>query len=204
MMATQRDNSRSDLSPRKVAERLKEEGKSRLERGKSTAADQVDQFANAIKSAGGELNGSPTLASYANELATSISNFGTRLRDGSIEDLAYDMQQAARRNPTMFIAGGLALGIVLARLVKASTTEEEPLLVGSDYDESLASSGTTSGATSYGSSSGTTGSGSYGGSTSSGSYSGTQSSDAPTVDVSSETYGAGTTGSGGSRNNFGG
>lgn len=189
-MATQRDPNKSDLSPRKVAERLKEEGKSRLERGKSTAADQVDQFANAIKSAGNELNGAPTLASYANELASSITNFSTRLREGSIEDLANDMQQAARRNPTLFIAGGLALGIVLARLVKASTTEEEPLLVGSDYDESLATSGASSGSTSsYGSSS--TGLGS-------------QSSDAPTVDVSSETYGAGSTGSGGTRNNFGG
>jgi len=201
-MATQRD--KSDLSPRKVAERIKEEGKSRLERGKSTAADQVDQFANAIKSAGGELNGTPTLASYANELANSISSFSTRLRDGSIEDLANDMQQAARRNPTLFLAGGLTLGIVLARLIKASTTEEEPLLVGSDYDESLASSGTASGTSSgYG-----TSSGSYGGSTSSGSYSGSPSSDAPTVDVSSETYGSGstggTTGPGGSRNNFGG
>jgi len=187
-MATQRDPNRSDLSPRKVAERLKEEGKSRLERGKTTAADQVDQFANAIKSAGTELNGTPTLASYANELATSITNFSSRLRDGSIEDLAADMQQAARRNPGLFIAGGLALGIVLARLVKASTNEEEPLLVGSDYDESLATSGTTTGSSS-----------SYG----TGTGYGTAQSDSPTVDVSSETYGAGSTGSG-TRNNFGG
>ena len=171
-MATQRESGKAaDLSPRKVAERIKEEGKSRIERGKSTAADQVDSVANALKSAGNELNASPTLASYANQLAGSIEQFGTRLREGSVEDLANDIQRAARNNPTMFIAGGLALGIVLARLIKASTTEdEEPLLVGSDFEESdlAATSGST--------------------------YRSEQSTDAPTVDVSSETYAGGTTG----------
>ena len=138
-MATQRDSNRSELSPQKVAERIKEEGKSRLERGKSTAADQVDQVANALKSAGNELGGSPTLAAYANQLADTINNFGTRLRDGSIEDLAADMKRVAQRNPTMFIAGGLALGIVLARIVKASTEDDsyETQLVGSDFDSDL-------------------------------------------------------------------
>jgi hypothetical protein len=170
-MATQRESGKAaDLSPRKVAERIKEEGKSRIERGKSTAADQVESVANALKSAGNELNASPTLASYANQLASSIGQFGTRLREGSVEDLASDMQRAARNNPTLFIAGGLALGILLARLIKASTTEEEPLLVGSDFEES--DLGTTTGST----------------------YRTEQSSDAPTVDVSSETYAGGTSG----------
>jgi hypothetical protein len=132
-MATQRDSSQSDLSPRNVAERLKEEGKQRLDRGKSTAADQVDQVAKALQSAGDELSRSP-LASYANQLAGSIGRFGTKLREGSIEDLAADMQNAARRNPTLFLAGGLALGVVLARIVKASSANEEPRLVGSDFD----------------------------------------------------------------------
>src|SRR5690554_825679 len=106
-MATQRDT-RSDLSPRKVAERIKEEGKQKLERGKSTAAEQVESVASALESAGDELGGQSTLGSYAKQLADSIGRFGARLREGSIVDLARDMQAAARRNPTMFVAGGLA------------------------------------------------------------------------------------------------
>jgi hypothetical protein len=125
-MATQRDP-RAGGSPRKVAERLKEEGKERLERGKETAAEQVDHVANALKSAGDEL-GQSTFGNYANQFAGSIGRFGQRLRDSSVEDLAGDLQAAARRNPTMFMLGGLALGIVLARLMKASAPEEE-------YDE---------------------------------------------------------------------
>jgi hypothetical protein len=101
------------------------------------------------------------------------------LREGSVEDLANDMQRAARNNPTMFIAGGLALGIVLARLIKASTTEEEPLLVGSDFEESDLAAGT--GSTYRSEQSGST-------------YRSEQSTDAPTVDVSSETYAGGVSG----------
>jgi hypothetical protein len=123
-MATQRDP-KSDLSPRKVADRLKEEGKQRLERGKSTAADQVENVASALKKASGELGGQSTLGDYAGQLAESIGRFGTRLREGSIEDLASDMQAAARRNPGLFVFGGLALGIVLARLIKASSSGSE-------------------------------------------------------------------------------
>jgi hypothetical protein len=158
MMATQRDT-RSDLSPRKVAERLKEEGKQKLERGKTSAADQVEQVASALKSASNEFDTQSPLGTYANQLAESVSRFGDRLRDGSIEDLANDMQLAARRNPALFVAGGLALGIVLARLVKASATESESLIEG-DYDD------LTAGSESYRSAGATT-------------------SDAPTVDVSS-------------------
>jgi hypothetical protein len=137
-MATTRDT-RSDLSPHKVAERLKEEGKQRLERGKSTAADQVDQVASALRSAGDELGGQSSLGTYANQLAESISRFGTRLRDGSIEDLMQDMQTAARRNPALFIAGGFAAGMVLARLIKASAPEE-PYLYEGEYDDLTAGS----------------------------------------------------------------
>lgn len=165
-MATQRDT-RSDLSPRKVAERLKEEGKQRLERGKTSAADQVEQVANALKSAGNELGTQSPLATYANQLADSVGRFGARLREGSIEDLATSMQRAAQRNPTLFVVGGLALGIVLARLVKASATEDDSYVVEGDYDDLSDSSA--SGATYRGA--------------------GGQTPDAPTVDVSSGEYG---------------
>jgi hypothetical protein len=178
MMATQRDT-RSDLSPRKVAERLKEEGKQRLERGKTTAADQVEHVASALKSAGTELGGQSPLGDYANQLADSIGRFGTRLREGSIEDLASDMQAAARRNPGLFIVGGLALGIVLARLVKASAPESETYE--GEYDDLGA--GASSAGDVYRSGSATT-------------------PEAPTVDVSSGGGDLGTTPS--STRNFGG
>jgi hypothetical protein len=142
-----------------------------LERGKSTAADQVDEVASALKSAGNELNRSP-LASYTNQLASSIGRFGTKLREGSIEDLAADMQNAARRNPMLFLAGGLALGVVLARIVKASSADDEPLRVGSDFEETGSFEGANS-------------------ATDANSYRGAQTPDVPTLDTTGATYSSG-------------
>jgi len=133
-MATKRDP-RSDLSPRKVAEQLKQEGKERIERGKASAADQVDHVATALKSAGDELGGRSALGNYANQFAGSIGRLGQRLRDSSVEDLAGDLQATARRNPTMFLLGGVALGFVLARLLKASTAESEEFEEDQDDEE---------------------------------------------------------------------
>ncbi len=133
MMGTQRDSG-SDLSPRNVADRLKEEGKQRLERGKSTAADQVDSVANALKSASHQLGGDSRLGSYTDRLAQNIEHWSSRLRHGSIEELADDIQAAARRNPALFVAGGLALGVVLARMVRAARPGNELYYEG-EYDE---------------------------------------------------------------------
>ena len=134
-MATQEETSKVELSPRKVAERLKDEGKQKLEEGKTTAAEQVDSVASALKSAGNELD-QPLLATYANQLADSVSRFSTRLREGSVEDLVSDAQGMARRNPGLFILGGLAAGLLLARFIRASVPEDEFLAIDSD-DESL-------------------------------------------------------------------
>lgn len=138
-MAMQRDPNRPELSPRNVAQRLKEEGKQKLAQGKSTAADRVDSVAHALQRASDELDrNQPFLAEYTNRLASAISRFGTRLREGSIEELVSEAQAAARRNPALFIAGGFALGIVIARAIRAST-ERSPL--GAEYEESDADLG---------------------------------------------------------------
>lgn len=131
---TQRD-ARPEISPRKVAGRLKQEGKHRLERGKTSAAEQVEQVASALKSAGNQLGSQSTLGNYAHQFADGVSRFGSRLRDGRIEELVSDVQTFARRNPTLFIVGGLALGVVLARVVKASAAPDDR-----DYEDASSSS----------------------------------------------------------------
>lgn len=137
-MATQRDPNRPELSPRNVAQRLKDEGRQKLAQGKSSAADQVDGVADALRRAGDELyRNQPLLAEFANRMAAGVGRLGARLREGSIEELAHDVQAAARRNPALFIAGGFALGIVLARVVKASTAVDEPVPLGTTYEEEL-------------------------------------------------------------------
>jgi len=104
-----------------ITERIKQDGKQKIESTKRSAADQIDQVAQALSKAGEELNQSqPTLANYAAHIASSISTFSNRLRDGNMDDLVAEARQLAHRNPGLFIAGGVALGFAVSRFLKAS------------------------------------------------------------------------------------
>jgi hypothetical protein len=104
-----------------LTQRLKEDGRARVETGKRSAAEQIHQIADAIDAARVQLNrDQPTVASYAGRLAAGVENFSSRLRDSSVEDLSGDVRGMATRNPMLFLLGGVALGVVLARVMKAS------------------------------------------------------------------------------------
>ena len=116
------------------AQRLKEDGRRTLEQRKRSAAERVDGLAQAIERTGAQFSDNePTLADLANRLASTVGNIATRLREGSIEDLVDDTRAFARRNPALFIAGGLIAGFALARFAKASasraaTADDAPTL----------------------------------------------------------------------------
>jgi hypothetical protein len=105
---------------RGFTQRLKEDGRQTLDQRKRSAADRVDEIAQAIGRTGEQFSGEPTLADFANRLANNVGNLATRLREGSIEDLVDDTRALARRNPGLFIAGGIVAGFALARFAKAS------------------------------------------------------------------------------------
>lgn len=108
-----------------LKKRLREDGKQRIETGKRAAADQIAEIADAIDAAGARLDQSqPTLASYASKLAEGVGGLATHLREDSIEDLYYEVRQLARRHPGMLLLGSAALGVVLARFMKASASHE--------------------------------------------------------------------------------
>jgi hypothetical protein len=107
-----------------IADRLKDDSRQKIESGKRSAADQIDQVAQALNRAGEELNQSqPTLANYASQFASSVSTFANRLRDGNMDELLSDTRELARRNPGMFLLGGVALGFALSRFLKASAEQ---------------------------------------------------------------------------------
>jgi hypothetical protein len=121
-------NPRSSTRPnRGFAQRLKEDGRKTLEQRKRSAATRVDEIAQAIERTGAQfVENEPTLAELASRLAGTVGNLATRLREGSIDDLVTDTRELARRNPGLFIAGGVAVGFALARFVKASARRAEP------------------------------------------------------------------------------
>jgi hypothetical protein len=112
---------REPVSTTRLSERLRQDGRQQIENRKRVAADQIDEVAHALGRAGEQLDQSqPTLAAYANQIASGVSNLATRLRDGSVEELVDDARRVARRNPGLFLLGGFAAGVALARFLKAS------------------------------------------------------------------------------------
>ena len=106
---------------RGFTQRLKEDGRRTIEQRKRSAAERVDGIAQALERSGAQFSeAEPTLADLASRLASTVGNLATRLREGSIDDLVDDTRALARRNPGLFIAGGIVAGFVLARFVKAS------------------------------------------------------------------------------------
>jgi hypothetical protein len=109
-----------------AAEEIKARGKDKLETGKKTAARGVEQLAGVLDEATESLERSQqqSLAGYAQELAGSIRSFAGNLRDRSVDDLIGETQTLARRNPTLFFFGSVAVGIALSRFLKASAEHE--------------------------------------------------------------------------------
>ena len=124
----------------KLKNRLQEDGKQRIETGKRAAADQIAELADAIDVAGSQLDQSqPTLANYASRLADGVGTLATRLREDSVEDIYRDVRQLAARNPGMFLLGSAALGVVIARFMKATSDEYGAAGSGEDLGEAAES-----------------------------------------------------------------
>lgn len=122
---------RSGSRAANLKQRIKQDGKDKVESGKRAAADQIAEIADAIDLAGSQLDQTqPTLANYATQLANSVGTFATRLREDSIEDIYQDMRQLATRHPGMFLLGSAAIGLVAARFMKASADQQS-------FDEDL-------------------------------------------------------------------
>jgi hypothetical protein len=116
-----------------LKQRLRDDGKQRMESGKRAAADQIAGIAEAIDAACAKLDQSqPTIASYASRLAGNVNGLASHLREDSIEDLYRQVRQLAVRHPGMFLLGSATLGLVIARFMKASERNLDAL-----YEEDL-------------------------------------------------------------------
>ena len=91
---------------------------------RGAAADTVDRFAQGVKAAASELDegeGLGQLSGHINDLAGGMARLSQGLREKSADELMRDVNRIARDNPAMFIAGGVALGFTLTRLLRASS-----------------------------------------------------------------------------------
>lgn len=133
--------------------------------------ETLDQVASAIREAGSGLRESqPEIAGFVDTAAERVSGASSYLRDHDAGEAIEAAQRTAREQPALVIGGGLALGLILGRILRGGA--------------SAAQQSGSEGYGAYGGGSYGTGYGTGYGGTSTGGY-----------DVGNARYGVGTTGS---------
>lgn len=124
--------------------------------GKERATGALDEAARFLEDTARTIEEKvgPQYGRYAHTAAESVSGFASTLRTKELDELVDDARELVRKSPAVAIGAAVAVGFVLARLVKA----------GVDYSATdTGSTGTTQGFTSdVGSGSGSTTSGTTG------------------------------------------
>ena len=89
------------------------------------AGEQVKSTAGDIRTVAEELRkqGNDTPARYAGQAADRAERVGSWLADSDGDRILRDIEDFGRRNPMAVVAGGLALGFMASRLLKASSSE---------------------------------------------------------------------------------
>lgn len=88
------------------------------------AGEQVRSTASDLRSVGEELRkqGKDTPARLADQAAQRAERVGGYLADSDADRILRDMEDFGRRQPLAVLAGGIAIGLVAARFLKASST----------------------------------------------------------------------------------
>lgn len=125
---------------RQVGEEAKSQGKAQLDQYRGTAADELERVANSVRAAAAELDGDRLgLSQYVANAAQGMLRLADDLRGKSVDELFRDVNRLARDNPTLFIAGSVALGFGLTRFMRASSQRSAT----SDYSRTGFGSGLT-------------------------------------------------------------
>lgn len=130
---------------------------------KSLAADQINGVASAITKVADELDGSDqgTVARYARDIASGLSNMGKQIENRDIDDLMGMAQDFGRKQPVAFLGAAALAGFVASRFALASahrrdnkpTTGANTTGNGQSYSTSGASYSPTGAGQAYGTSS---------------------------------------------------
>ncbi|MGR3465924.1 hypothetical protein [Limimaricola sp.] len=97
---------------------------------KDEAANETSKIANALRKAADDLHdGSPQERVFA-KLADTVADTADGMREMELDEMAYAVNDFARRNSAAFLGGAALLGFVAARFMKASARHDDYRLRG--------------------------------------------------------------------------
>lgn len=114
---------------RERAREMAEEAKTRAydygREYKNEAANETSKIAEALRKAADDLHdGSPQERVFA-KLADTVADTADGIRDMELDEMAYAVNDFARRNQAAFLGGAALLGFVAARFMKASARHDD-------------------------------------------------------------------------------
>jgi ElaB/YqjD/DUF883 family membrane-anchored ribosome-binding protein len=98
--------------------------RSQVDRRSTDAGERVAGFASDARSIGDQLRqqGKDQPAKLAEQAADRVETLGDYLRRSDADRILQDIEDFGRRQPWAVIAGGLALGLIASRFLKASSS----------------------------------------------------------------------------------
>ncbi|HEY9420468.1 MAG TPA: hypothetical protein VIW92_03555 [Thermoanaerobaculia bacterium] len=166
---------------------------------KDQAANKLGSLAGALREAANKLNEgeqSGDFGRYADQAAQQVDKLSTYLRDNDLRGFVRDTENFARRRPDLFLGTTFLAGLMVARFLKASSTNQDTGYDGydgRDWQRTLRTTGGY-GTADYGTSGYGTGRSTYGTGTSSygSSYGSAGTTGATGTGTTGTSYGAGT------------
>jgi ElaB/YqjD/DUF883 family membrane-anchored ribosome-binding protein len=117
-------------SARYFGEQLRATAHSVLKEQQDRMADAVRSFADALRRAADQLerDENRAVAHYADQAAAQVDRLSATVRNGDVADLVAGAEDFARRQPSLFIAGAVAAGFAIGRLLVRPPAPPSPAL----------------------------------------------------------------------------
>jgi len=124
--------------------------RTQVDQRSTDAGQKVGGFASDVRSVGDQLReqGKEQPAKLAEQAADRAERLGDYLKNSDADRILGDVEDFGRRQPWAVIAGGLALGLVASRFLKASSTDRYEQRSSRGYSQLPARTGDVSPATS--------------------------------------------------------
>lgn len=105
-----------------VVDQARQQVKSQLSVQKDRAVDGLESVAEALRNTSQQLHEGQQagVGQYADSAAELVERASGYLREREVEDLVFEVENFARRNPVMFLTGAFLIGFSAARFLKSS------------------------------------------------------------------------------------
>ncbi len=110
-----------------AGEELRRKGWSAVEQQRSSMASSISRIAGSLHRVADQFNsdGESTAAEYTHLVGRGLDKFSDRIREKDAGQLYRDVQDYARENPVIFMAGVIAVGFVATRFLRSSGPRAE-------------------------------------------------------------------------------